>query len=200
MRRIITFIRITLVGGILLLIPLTAMIIVTLKALMILKRIITPITDKMELDKVAGVGAETFVSILLLVIICFIAGMFMRTQRARQFKQWMENKVLVYIPGYSYLQALSNDKLAAQGSDWKPATIYVDDNEVICFITGESEHYYSLFLPSAPSPSTGSVRVRDKNSVTHLPITVSETVMIIRQFGKGGAKVLELVRKQHTVT
>jgi hypothetical protein len=36
--------------------------------------------------------------------------------------------------------------------NWKPASIFVDDNEVLCFVIDETEDYCSIFLPSSPSP------------------------------------------------
>jgi len=138
----------------------------------------------------------TLISIILLVIMCLAAGLFMRTSIAQRFVKWLEDKVLVYIPGYSYIKARSEDSLTAAGTNWRPAFVFIDDNEVLCFVIDETENYCSIFLPSAPSPSSGTVCVREKKLVTFLPINMTEAVFIIRQFGKGGAAVIGKVKSE----
>jgi hypothetical protein len=95
----------------------------------------------------------------------------MRTKVAKKAVQWLEDRVLVFVPGYSYIRARSTDWFGKEKTEnWKPATIFVDDNEVICFVIDETEDYCSIFLPAAPTPSSGSICVREKKNVTFLPI------------------------------
>jgi uncharacterized membrane protein len=192
MNKLLGFIRITLAGGILFLIPLVVMGIVIGKVFGFLKRFSTPIAKRLPYADIAGAAIATLITIVFLLILCFAAGIFMRTKYARKMIQWLENYVLVYIPGYSYIQALSTNRLSKEGTiNWKPASILVDDNEVICFVIDETENYCSIFLPSAPSPSTGSICVREKKLVKFLPISMPEAIIMIRQFGKGAASKFE---------
>jgi len=121
----------------------------------------------------------------------------MRTRSAKKIVQWLEDRVLVYVPGYSYIRARSTDWFSDEKTNtWKPATIFVDDNEVICFVVDESGDYCSIFLPSAPVPSSGSICVREKKNVTFLTTSVSETVAMIRQFGRGASISVEKVKNE----
>src|SRR5262245_26090396 len=133
MKNLLSFIKATFVGGILFLIPTVAILLILSKAFEIIRRIAGPIAESLPVTQVGGVGIVTLVSIILLIIICLFAGLFMRTRFARKIIQWLEDKVLIYIPGYSYIKAISTDKLTAEGTNWKPATVFFDDNEVICF-------------------------------------------------------------------
>jgi len=195
--RLGSFIRITIAGGILFLIPVGAIVFIMAKTIGFLYGLSKPITARLPFKNVAGVGVNTLLSIILLLLLCFLAGIFMRTRLARRIVQWLEDRVLVYVPGYSYIRARSKDWFSDEKtSTWKPASIFVDDNEVICFVTDETEDYYSLFLPSAPTPSSGSICVREKNKVTLLPLTVSETVSMIRQLGKGASSSIAKVKNE----
>ena len=189
-----SFVKTTLLGGILFLIPTVAILFILTRAFEIIRKLSKPIADAIPFTQVAGVGILTLISIILLVIICLIAGLFMRTSTAKAIVKWLEDKVLVYIPGYSYIKARSEDSLTAAGTNWKPACVFIDDNEVLCFVIDETENYCSIFLPSAPSPSSGTVCVREKKLVTFLPISITEAVFIIRQFGRGGAVVIDNVK------
>ena len=195
--KLANFIKITIAGGIVFLIPVGVIIFILAKTVNFLYDLSRPITARLPFRNVAGVGVNTLMSIILLLLICFLAGIFMRTKLAKKIIQWLEDRVLVYVPGYSYIRARSTDWFSDEKTHtWKPATIFVDDNEVICFVIDESEDYCSIFLPSAPVPSSGSICVREKKNVTFLTTSVSETVAMIRQFGRGASSSIEKVKDQ----
>src|SRR5262249_27015061 len=140
------FVRTTIAGGIVFLIPVGVIIFIMAKAIDFLYRLAKPITARLPFDHVAGVGVNTLLSIILLLLVCFLAGIFMKTKLAKKIVQWLEDHVLVFVPGYSYIRARSTDWFSEEKtSNWKPATIFVDDNEVICFVVDETEDYYSIF-------------------------------------------------------
>jgi uncharacterized membrane protein len=197
LRKLAKFIRITIAGGLLFIIPVGAITFIIAKTITFLYNLSKPITAKLPFRNVGGVGVNTLMSVILLLLMCFLAGIFMKTRLAKKITQWLEDRVLVYVPGYSYIRARSTDWFSKGNSDnWKPASIFVDDNEVICFVIDETEDYYSIFLPSAPTPSSGSICVREKNKVTFLPLTVAETVSMIRQLGKGASSSIEKVKNE----
>jgi uncharacterized membrane protein len=191
------FMRITIAGGILFLIPVGVIVFILAKTVNFLYDLSRPITALLPFRNVAGVGVNTLMSIILLLLICFLAGIFMRTKFAKKIIQWLEDRVLVFVPGYSYIRARSTDWFSNEKTNtWKPATIFVDDNEVICFVIDETSDYCSIFLPAAPVPSSGSICVREKKNVTFLPINVAEAVSMIRQFGKGASSSMEKVTNE----
>ena len=195
MRKSIGFFRATIAGGILFLIPVIVIAWVIGRAIGFLHDLAKPIADLIPLTRVAGVGVLTLISIILLLLICFLAGIFMRTRLAKALVKWLEERVLVYLPGYAYIHARSSEWFSDQStSNWKPATVFIDDNEVLCFVTDETSDYCSIFVPDAPSPSSGNVSVRAKALVTLLPISVSEAVSMIRQFGKNAASLMQKVK------
>ena len=190
--QLIRYIKATLAGGLIFLIPVTVCIFAIIKVFRLLGVLARPIADLFPITRVAGIGLATLFTILLLLLVCLLAGLFVHTSLAKKIIRKLEDNLLVYIPGYSYVQAISSDRLSSvHGDNWKPATIFVDDNEVLCFVIDETEHYCSVFMPSAPMPTSGSVCVREKKNVHYLTLSFREASMIIRQFGKGGATILE---------
>jgi uncharacterized membrane protein len=150
------------------------------------------LAEKLRFSKIGGVGIIPFLSLILLVLAFFFAGIIMRSGPLQKFTRWIEQKILVYIPGYAYVKARSDSVLKNEGViPWKPATVVIDDNEVICFVIDESEHYCSIFMPSAPMPSTGVVCAREKSMVRYLPTSINATILMIKQFGKGAAAEIE---------
>src|SRR5262245_59764031 len=103
------FVRITIAGGIVFLIPVGVIIFIRAKTIDFLYRLSRPITVRLPFKNVAGVGVNTIMSIILLLLICFLAGVFMKTKLAKKIIQWLEDHVLIFVPGYSYIRARSTD-------------------------------------------------------------------------------------------
>jgi uncharacterized membrane protein len=195
MIRLQQFIKATIIGGLLFLIPVMVLLFTLAKAFEVLGKLVKPMANEFHYTHLAGISLVTLLSILVLLFICFLAGIFMHTGLAKKVKKKIEDEILIYIPGYSYLHALTTDKLEKNdSSNWKPATIVVDNNAILCFVIDESENYCSVFLPSAPTPSSGSVCVHKKENITYLPLNVSETISLLHHFGKGAAAALENIK------
>jgi uncharacterized membrane protein len=192
MNKLVTYVKTTLIGGILVLIPVGVTIFILSKLFNFLERFSDILAKHLPFTNVAGIGIKTLISIFLVLLICFLAGVFLRTRFMQRVITWLEDYILVYIPGYSYLKAVSSSALTKEGTaTWRPATVFIDDNEVICFVIDESENYFTIFLPSAPTPSSGTVCAREKTKVKFLSLTVPQTILLIKQFGRGAAKEIE---------
>ncbi|NIG54807.1 DUF502 domain-containing protein [Chitinophaga sp. Cy-1792] len=196
MRKLWRYIKNTTASGMLLVISLFVLAFLVFRIIGFTRKIVTPIAHHFPLQ-IPGIGKETLVTILVLLILCFLAGLFMKTETAQRFNKWLENNILMHIPGYSYIRALSTDVLTSgHQSAWKPATILIDGNEVICFVIDETENYCSVFFPSAPSPTSGTVSARQKGDIRYLSASVAETIGIIRRSGQGAADILERIRPE----
>lgn len=188
LKNLLRFLRITIAGGILFLLPIVVLIIILKKVYSFLGGLI----ENSSIADYTGPISSTVITIIFLLLICFLAGLLMRTRTAQKLVEWLEDRVLVYIPGYTFIKTVSSSQVKKDAStEWKTASVFIDDNEVICFVIDESEHYCSIFLPSAPSPSSGTVCVREKDKVKYLPIKMAEAFLLIKQFGKGAAVHIE---------
>ena len=190
--RLVTYFKSTIIGGILFLIPLVVLIFILSKIYNFFHPYSVFLAEKLPFTKIGGVSITPVFSLIFLVLVFFFAGIILRTKSMQKLTHWIEEKILVYIPGYSYIKARSENMLANDGAfQWKPATVVIDDNEVICFVIDETENYCSIFMPSAPMPSTGVVCAREKSMVRYLPTSLNKTILMIKQFGKGAAAEIE---------
>jgi uncharacterized membrane protein len=101
------FFRTTLIGGALFLVPVVAIIAIVGKALSLLAKVTVPLARFLRVDDVAGIPAPRLVAIVILVLICFLAGLVARTKLARSGVSWLETNLLSNIPGYTFLKNMS---------------------------------------------------------------------------------------------
>jgi len=195
MKKLTTFIKATIAGGILFLIPFGVIVLILSKVFGFIEPFSEELVKRWPITKLAGVGIASITSIIFLLLICLIAGLFIKTRFVQRAIKFLEDHVLIYIPGYSSIKAISSNVLTKESTHkWKPASVFIDDNEIICFVIDESENYCTVFMPSAPSPSSGAVGAREKSKVTYLPLTVNETFLMIRQYGQGAAGQIEKLK------
>src|SRR5437762_12956361 len=100
MGKLLSYVRATIAGGLLFLMPLMVIIFVISKVFGLLRVLAKPLAAALPFTQLAGVGVITLITIILLLLVCFVAGIFMNTKLAHRIVKWLEERVLVYIPGY----------------------------------------------------------------------------------------------------
>ena len=92
------FLKTTMIGGILFLVPFIILIAIIGKALSVMDKLAAPLARKLPIDSVAGVAVIDFLAIIIMVLICFLAGLAARTAPARRLVDSLETRVLSNIP------------------------------------------------------------------------------------------------------
>jgi uncharacterized membrane protein len=146
------FVTSSLLSGLLLVVPLYLAVLLLLKAMGSLVRLVQPIA--MMLPRWSH--GEDVLALLIVLFLCFLVGVAMRTLGGRLFRERIEDSVLVKIPGYILLRSLTK-QLAGESQEkvWKPALAEIEDALVPAFIIEEFEDGRSRSLsrlPPRPSP------------------------------------------------
>ena len=84
MKAISHFLRITVLGGVLFLAPIVVLAFILDKAFGFARRALKPMTTIIPDRFVSGVTAEAIMAIVLIAMLCFLAGLFARTRLAQQ--------------------------------------------------------------------------------------------------------------------
>jgi len=186
-RRAVAFVKTTLVGGLVFVVPLGVFVWLGSKALKVLKRLAQPLADHLPLDRVVGVLAADVVVIAALIVICFIGGLVARVSFAERFVKKAETGVLWRIPGYGFIRALT-DTLgkSTAASSLRPVLIHYDDSAQLAFeVDRLADGRRVVYVPSAPDPRAGAVVVMDADRVEAVPLTFVAALRDLRSLGRG---------------
>jgi uncharacterized membrane protein len=136
MRRPLLSFAKTVLGGLLIVVPIYVAILLVLKAMKSVVGLVRPIASLLP----ESWPGESLLSLLLVVLICFLIGVAVRTRAGRAARERAERTLFERIPGYALLRSLTQ-QLAGQstGSVWTPALAEFDDGLVPAFIIEESE-------------------------------------------------------------
>jgi uncharacterized membrane protein len=141
--------------------------------------------------------AERLLSLLLVLMMCFLIGVAASTRTGRMIRDRIERKVFERIPGYSVMRSLTQ-QLAGDSRDnaWKPALAEIEDALVPAFIIEEFEDgRYTVFVPSVPTPLAGAVYILERNRVHPLDVPFTQALQVVSRWGSG-AKGLHLAMER----
>jgi uncharacterized membrane protein len=192
MKRLLHFFQTTLVGGVLFLVPIVVLIIVLNKALAIARKIVDPLAARLPFESLVGLQTPQILAIALLVIFCFVAGLFATTALAKRGVNWLESAVLSNVPGYQFLKSMGESLL---GVDNEPAPEVVlariEDAWQIAFLVERLEHgHVAVFVPGAPNPRSGSVYLMTEDRIKPAGIPPAAALKCLTRLGAGSSLLL----------
>lgn len=137
-----------------------------------------------------------FTGFLILLTVCFVIGVLVRTSIGAWSFERLENRVLKQIPGYQIIsRALKG--FAAEETAYPKALVRLLGSEaaVLGFVMEENDNgSVSIFVPSSPAITVGSVYIVDCSRVSILETSAMDIAGCLSQWGIGSRKILG---KQH---
>jgi uncharacterized membrane protein len=195
MKNFTQFIKTTILGGLIFLVPLFIVTIVLAKAHGLMAKVAKPFSALIPLDSIGGVATANILAILAILLCCLIAGMIARGDAAKRLLKAIEEKLLV-IPAYAFVKGVTDSLISSEeaAKAFVPVIVKFDDNAQIAFEIERSERgNVVIYLPGSPNPWSGSVVYFKEDRVERLDITVPEAINNIRHLGRGSAKYGEQV-------
>ena len=123
MKVIPQFLRTTILGGILFLMPIAMLAILLDKAMSVALKFARPIAEKVPDVLDIGVARVTLLAIVLLMLICFLAGLLAGTAAAQKVVRGLESSILSKIPAYEYFKQVTGGVLGTDDLSRHPVVL-----------------------------------------------------------------------------
>lgn len=183
MHKIAEFAKTTLVGGVLVILPIYVCILLIAKSISAAVALISPITSQIP----AALQFREVIAFLVVVFVCFLAGLVLRTGAGLRVKNALERNLLERIPGYSLVRGLAG-RIAGRQEDetFAVALVEIEDALVPAFIVEEHDDgAYTVFVPSVPTPAAGAIYILPKERVHLVDAPFTKAVSVISKWGAG---------------
>ena len=188
MRTIAEFTKTTLIGGVLVLIPIYLTVLLLLKALGGIVTLVSPITQGLP----EALPLREVIAMLLLIVACFACGVLVRTGPGLRAKEAFERSVLEKIPGYALIRGLAG-KIAGKEDEHTFTVVLaeIEDALVPAFLVEEcDEDHCAIFVPSVPTPAAGAIYIIAKSRVHVVDVPFTRAVSVISKWGAGSSELL----------
>lgn len=191
MKSILVFVRTTLTGGILFLLPVILLGMIFSKVNGILIKLSAPIADKLP-EIIFGFNGSKLIAIVLLLLLCFLGGVLFRLKFVKRWVGLLEENILVYLPGYSLIKSITAGAIGEE-ADINMLPILVKDEEKwnFGFLVEEGKSNSTVFLPEAPKHDSGDIMIVPNTSIKKLDIKTNKFAKSINNFGKGVVHLIE---------
>jgi uncharacterized membrane protein len=187
------FVTSTLVGGLLIVVPVYLAVLLLLKGMKSVAGLVRPFAGLLP----DWIPAERFFSLLLVLTMCFLVGVAVRTRSGRAIRERMEITLFGRLPGYGLLRSLTQ-RLAGDSDEsaWMPALVELEDALVPAFIIEPlDDGRFTVFVPSVPTPLAGAVYVLRSERVHILDVPFTQAVKSISRWGAGSRDLVAAMRK-----
>jgi uncharacterized membrane protein len=186
------FLKATLAGGLLFLLPVVLIVIVLSRAMQLAVKVARPISSLLPMEAVIGVWGETCLAVLLLILLSLGAGLVARTNAGKRIMSWSENSLLGGLPQYQLMKSMAEGLAHVESAESvHPALVNIEDGWQIGYLLEPLEKgWVTVFLPQAPTPMSGNVMYLPADRVRPLGITMVQAMAIVKHIGVGSAKVL----------
>ncbi len=185
-------VRTTLIGGVAFLIPVVAVGFVLSQAVGVVRRLLAPLVGFLPQTWVDHAILTTIASVLVLVGVCFAAGLLARTEAAQALVDRLETRILTRIPFYTVLKTRAEALLQAeQVGSLKPVVVRLDDAwQLALEVERVGEEYVAVFVPGSPDPWAGAVLVVEVNRVSEIDVSIPVLEHVCHRLGQGSGEAL----------
>lgn len=193
MKSLMKLLKSTLIGGMFFLVPLVLLIIILSRAHDIMLKVAQPLSEVIPLDKIGGVALANILVVVLIFLVCLLAGMLATRPRFKSFQRYLENKILGPIPGYRVIKAFLNslERYESSGEKMVPVLVELDKHQKLGFeVERSGTDRVIVFLPDAPSFITGVVAVVSAQQVRVLDVPLPRVKECMEQFGFGASELI----------
>jgi len=146
------------------------------------------VSKVIHVDTLLGATGDAIIAVILLVVLCTIAGFLVKLTVFKRMSDWLDEKLAAFIPGYNDLRKETEVKigvgpkeevfetcLVRTGEYWKPA--YLID------VTDAGDA--TVFIPAAPTFTSGQVAIVPVHCCKKLKIDSKALNLCLTKLGKG---------------
>lgn len=186
MKNLITFIKTTVIGGLIVIVPLAIIVFVVGDTVNTLITATKPLTQ----DLPFGIYANAMIAVLIvasaIIGTCFIAGFLLNTFFGAAVKNWLERNLLERIPMYSTLRGLTKSLAGIDGTDYPvvEVNLYGSDSRVLGVLVDKlPDERHVVYVPSSPVVTVGQLHILPRTHIKETELSMVETIGCLSQMG-----------------
>ena len=181
------FLVTTLIGGLLVILPIGLFIWLVTLVWGLLSRIIAPIVNLIRVDFINNDFVIQLIAFALIISICFFVGLFVRTQIGKTIWINIEENILEKLPFYKTIKDTVGTLFSSRNKSFRQVVLVeVMNTQMTGFVTDQHKNgLYTIFVPTAPNPTNGFIFQMPKEKLTFLDLSPEDAMRTIIGMGTG---------------
>jgi len=202
MQKIKKFIKTTILGGVVVLLPVFLTIFFLRWLFNFITRMLSPVTNLVVEKAHMQEQLADLLVILIIIALCFFVGLTVRTRLGRFLHRQVEKWILKVVPGYTLFRNTIEQFLGKEKTPFSRVVLVQafgsgSSTLMTGFVTDEQpdgDGRNTVFVPSALNPTTGLILHLEKQYVQHVQVSVEAAMRSIISCGAGSGELLDKLR------
>jgi uncharacterized membrane protein len=194
MKKLIEFIKITSIGGLVVIVPIAIVTIVIGDTFKKLIEVTKPLTEHMPFGPLTNSIIAVLIVAFLIIAIFFLAGLLLNTFWGKIVKGWFETKIFERIPMYSTFKGLTQSFVGIESSDFPVVEVdlYGSESRVLGIVVEQIPNgRLMVFIPLSPLVTVGQLNIVPDNCVKKLDGSLPDMIKCISQMGLEAGKLFK---------
>lgn len=187
----VNFLKTTVLGGVLFLVPLVFVVFIVDKGVDLLRKVSVPIHAMLPNGGFFGVN---LILLLFLIIFCFVAGLIARHSKIAGRVRRLDDFLIRNLPGYFQIKGIVTGHLSEDESEALLIPVIVRDpagSVRLGFEVERDDHGRAVvFFPASPNPQTGFSTALPVSRVEKVDVPFREAMEIFQFSGRGLAELI----------
>jgi len=199
MKKLGSFLKTTLMGGLLVVLPIVLTFLLLRWVFNVVTGLIAPLTEVIVVQTSAQRIVGDILAILIIILIFFFVGLAVKTRFGGYLLCRLEKHILKIAPGYSLFKETLKQLM---GKDQRPFSKVVlgkpfgGETLMTGLVADElPDGRFTVFFPSALNPTTGLLCHIKHEDLTHIEVTVEEAMRTIIGCGVGTSELYKKIQK-----
>jgi uncharacterized membrane protein len=194
MKNILTFVKLTAQGGLLVLLPLLLFILLLMEIIELVVGLATPIADLFPAGTFDDPQHPVALAVILLFAASLLIGMAMKSNAAIRLGNWIQAKTVGKLPLYRFVKSLVSGLLGAEKSaSFKPALFDAGNNirEIVYVVEDLGDDKLAALFPYAPTGFAGPVKILPRDRIQKLDASLGDVSLMLNHMGLGAGRFLK---------
>jgi uncharacterized membrane protein len=196
MKKFLQFIKTTIIGGLVVIVPLAILVYAIGEIFVALIEVTTPLTAWMPFGPVVNALLATFTAVAVLVAFFFAAGLVFNTLWGNAVRNWMDEKIFSRIPMYSALKGITQRFAGIEHAGFPVVEIDLYGSE--CRVLGVAveqlpDDRQAVYIPSSPVATVGQMIIVPSGSVKEIDAPLTDMFGAVSQMGIETSKLYKKI-------
>lgn len=187
MRGVYQFCKSTIIGGLLVLVPVVVLGYIVVEAVNFVRKIIAPVIHWLPVQSVAGISLGLLLAVAALILVCFLAGLLAETALVRAAVGRLERFVLSNIPGYALMKNVGEQMIGLESENAQRTVLARFEASWQLGIQMDTlpDGRCAVLIPSVPHAFTGVLHILPADRVAPLDMPIAKTLEVFHRLGVG---------------
>jgi uncharacterized membrane protein len=194
MNKLLTFFKLTALGGLLVLLPVLLFVLLLMEIVQMVVGLATPIAGMFPAGTFDDAKSPVVLAVTLLAGASLLIGIAMRSSAAQRLGNWIQEKTLNKLPIYRFVRTLVSGLVGAEKKgSFKPALFDAGNGqrEIIYLVEDLGDGGFTALFPHAPTGFAGPVKIVAKDRIAPLDASLGDVSLVMNHMGLGAGKLLK---------